>query len=106
MNLRKSIPVFFIAVAIAGTTHGEADRTDWQRTMLFAPTPQALARAAKGEVFIYDGLHDSDIEKAMATEFDRIGGMMFVRTRVTDSAGAPQGDRRTGDLVTEEDDCD
>ena len=39
------------------------------------------------------------------TEFDRIDSMMCVRTMVTEQAGKPHRDGKTGGNVTEDDDC-
>jgi len=95
-----------IAVLITATGAGaESDDRGWQLKKLFSPTSQDLARAAAGRVFIFDGLRDTDVELAMQSEFERVGSMMFVRTRITDSSGALLQDK-TGAYVTEDDDCD
>ncbi|MGB5452256.1 MAG: hypothetical protein WBN00_09200 [Sedimenticolaceae bacterium] len=95
-----------IAVLITATGAGaESDDRGWQLKKLFSPTSQDLAREAAGRVFIFDGLRDTDVELAMQSEFERVGSMMFVRTRITDRPGALLQDK-TGAYVTEDDDCD
>lgn len=70
---------------------------DWQLRRLMQPTEQELARERSGRIFIYDGLHEKQVHRAMDQQFDRVGAMMFVRTRVETVAG---------DTEVEEDGCD
>ena len=101
--------VFCLVLATAPLTTNvfadEADYRDWQLRTLFQPGARDLARESAGRVHIYDGLKDSDIDRAMQTQFDRIGSMMFVRTVATEDTGAPLIDETTG-IVVEDDDCD
>ena len=59
-----------------------------------------------GHVMIYEGMTDREVERAMSHHFDRIQGMMFINTVVTDDDGTPQKDPETGLIVTEKDGCD
>jgi hypothetical protein len=88
-----------------GIACAETDYREWQLDRIHSPTPQQLAREQAGRVTIYDGLRDTDVERAMETRFDRIPSMMFVRTVVTDQAGNPVDDKKTGGKATEDDDC-
>ena len=54
---------------------------DWQLAMLKEPSPAQLKMEQRGRVFIYDQMHDADVELVMNTQFDRIERMMFVRTQ-------------------------
>jgi len=54
---------------------------------------------------IYDGLKDTQIRKAMDTQFDRIESMMFVRTVVTNEEGNVERDSESGQVVVEDDGC-
>ena len=83
----------------------ETDYREWQLDRIHSPTQQQLARERAGRVNIYDGLRDSDVRHALETQFDRAENMMFVRTVVTDDAGAPVQDEQTGEYVAEDDDC-
>ena len=78
----------------------------WQTNLLFNPTPRQLELENKGRVNIYDGLKDTEVARALDTQFDRIQSMMFVRTVVTDKDGEALIDPETGNKVLEDDDCD
>ena len=65
---------------------------NWQLRRLMQPTDAELLREARGEVVIYDGLTDKQIESAMSLHPQRIRSMMFVGTIITDEDGAPQMD--------------
>jgi hypothetical protein len=71
-----------------GDHHLEATHADnWQLRRLMSPTADELAREARGEVMLYDGLTDKQVDAAMSANFDRIGSMMFLGTIVTDESG-------------------
>ena len=55
--------------------------SDWQLTRLHAPSPTLLKRENAGRITIYDGITLTQIDRAMDTQFDRIGSMMFIRTK-------------------------
>ena len=78
----------------------------YQQQLLFNPTDPQLKREHDGMVFMYDGMKDKTIERAMDEEFHRVSAMMFVRTVVTDEQGDPLIDKESGELVQEEDGCD
>jgi hypothetical protein len=65
---------------------------NWQLRRLMQPTEGELLREARGEVVIYDGLTDKQIESALSLHPQRIRSMMFVGTIITDADGAPQMD--------------
>lgn len=60
---------------------------DWQQRRLLEPTPQEYAAERKGKVIIYDGLHETMVDKALDRQFNRIGAMMFVEVQHTDANG-------------------
>ncbi len=96
----------FMTVSLATSIAcAETDYREWQLDRIHSPTPQQLAREQAGRVTIYDELWDTDVERAMETQFDRIPSMMFVRTIITEQAGKPVVDEKTGGNVTEDDDC-
>ncbi|MCA1790184.1 MAG: hypothetical protein LC667_10090 [Thioalkalivibrio sp.] len=68
------------------------------------PTEGELLREAQGEVVIYDGLTDKEIESAMSLHPQRIRSMMFDGTIITDDEGAPQMDDY-GMFVLQDDGC-
>jgi hypothetical protein len=73
---------------------------------LFKPTDADLKSEARGRVMIYDGLTDKTVERALQEQFDRVDAMMFTRTVVTDSDGAPRRNPDSGGVVYEDDGCD
>jgi hypothetical protein len=78
--------------------------SDWQTRRLMQPTEGELLREARGEVVIYDGLTDQQIESALSLHPTRMRSMMFVGTIVTDDDGAPQMDDY-GKFVLQDDGC-
>ena len=78
----------------------------WQLGLINNPDDYMLKREAKGFVFIYDRLLDSQIDEILDNHFNRIDSMMFTRVKVTDSKGDIQIDPETGEELTEDDGCD
>ena len=82
-----------------------ADVSDIELRRLFDPTDAELASEAEGRIYIYDGLTDRDIQRALNEEFERVDNMMFIRTRKTDEAGEVKRDAETGEVEYEDDGC-
>jgi hypothetical protein len=78
----------------------------WQQRRLEQPTEAELQWEREGNVMIYEGMKDREVGHAMDNHFNRIQGMMFVNTVVTDDNGHPLKDPETGMVVTEHDGCD
>jgi len=78
----------------------------WQLGLINNPDDYMLKREAKGLVFIYDRLLDSQVDEILDNHFNRIDSMMFTRVKVTDSKGDIQIDPETGEELTEDDGCD
>jgi hypothetical protein len=74
----------------------------WQIRRLMNPTPAEREREAKGEVFIYENLKDTEVKAALDGSFDRIQHMMFVGTLKTDETGDVQRDPETNVPVIED----
>ena len=72
---------------------------------LFDPTQSELEQETEGRIYIYDGLRDKDVERAMEEEFDRVENMMFIREKKTDEKGEVLKDRKTGADVVQDDGC-
>jgi len=82
-----------------------SDLSAIEKRRLFEPTEAELRQEAKGRIYIYDGLSDTDIARAMDEEFARAESMMFIRVRKTDKDGAPLTDPDTGIPVFQDDGC-
>nr|WP_296752505.1 hypothetical protein [Thioalkalivibrio sp.] len=77
---------------------------NWQLRRLMRPTESELLREVLGEVVIYDGLTDQQVESAMSLHPHRIRSMMFVGTIITDDDGVPQMDD-AGMFVLQDEGC-
>jgi len=82
-----------------------ADVSDIELRRLLEPTPSELAQEQKGRIYIYEGLRESDIERAMRDQFHRVESMMFIRTQQTDEAGNLERDKATGEVLIDDDGC-
>ena len=58
-----------------------ADLRDIELRRLFEPTPAELRAERSGRIYIYEGLLESDVARAMAEQFDRVDSMMFIRVQ-------------------------
>jgi hypothetical protein len=81
------------------------DVSDIELRRLFEPTASELAAEAQGRIYIYEGLRDIDVQRAMDEQFDRVQYMMFIRTLKTDDRGEVELHPATGAPVTESDGC-
>lgn len=61
----------------------QANLEQWLTRRLNQPTDRELKHERKGNVYIYDGLTDRDVDHALNAHFDRIEYMMFLGTRKT-----------------------
>lgn len=93
-------------VLVAGTLMGagpadaaddsaQANLEQWLLRRLNEPTERERAHERAGNVYIYDGLTDRDVDLALSRHFDRIEYMMFVGTRRTEPTGTAPGDAET-----------
>ena len=60
---------------------------EFQERRLLAPTAAEERMERQGRVYIYDGLREETVDRAMDTQFDRVQNMMFVGTRYTTETG-------------------
>ena len=84
---------------------GDDNMREWQLGLLFEPSGHQLEMERRGRVFIFDGMHSADIDRAFEEQFDRIDSMMFTGTIITDSDGVPVMDPETGLLLVLDDGC-
>lgn len=78
---------------------------DWQVRRLMDPSPQELEKERMGNVYIYDGLTEREVDTALITHFDRIQHMMFVGTVKTDTSGEALQDPVSGQSIQESGSC-
>jgi hypothetical protein len=91
-------------MATIGTAYA-ADVSEIEKRRLFQPTQAELLQEATGRIYIYDGLSDADIDRAMEAEFGRVESMMFVRVKKTDARGQVVKNKDTGEPLVEDDGC-
>lgn len=99
----KIVAGAMLLVVAAGVS--AEDVRDIELRRLFDPTHAEIASEAEGRIYIYDGLTDLDVQRALNEEFDRVENMMFIRTRKTDGAGEVKRDAETGEVEYEDDGC-
>lgn len=82
-----TVATFGALPASAAEDAAQSSLEQWLLRRLNDPTPRELAHERKGNVYIYDGLTDREVDRALSTHFDRIEYMMFLGTRRTDPTG-------------------
>jgi hypothetical protein len=107
---RPTVSPVLTALGVTATLFGScivaaADVSTIELRRLFDPTEAELAAEAEGRIYIYDGLTDRDVQRAMNEEFERVENMMFIRTRKTDDTGELKRDAETGEVEYEDDGC-
>lgn len=89
----------------ATAAKGARDVGEIERRRLFEPTPGELRAEAAGRIYIYEGLRDTDVERALEEEFKRVQNMMFIRVKPTDEDGEPRKDPKSGAEYVQDDGC-
>ena len=97
------LPVLLIAAGPVIAEEGDLREIELRR--LLEPTPAELRAEQAGRIYIYDGLRDVDIDRAMDEEFHRLDSMMFIRVKITDQKGEVQKDPDTGVAYVQDDGC-
>jgi hypothetical protein len=98
-------PGLITGLLLISAVCGAADLREIELRRLFEPTGEELQEEAEGRIYIYDGLRDIDVERAMEEEYERVENMMFIREKKTDEKGETLTDPDTGEPVVEDDGC-
>jgi len=104
---RKFVLAMAIAIIASASSSAWARSNpayEWRMQQLFSPDAEQLYREQQGFVYIYAGLTEQEIAQALDQHFERIQSMMFVATVLTDSQGNIVRDKKTGNVVVD-DDC-
>jgi len=100
------LPLLSTALALAAPLPAAAaDVSEIELRRLFEPTKAERAEEEKGQIYIYEGVRDTDVQRALDEEFERVQNMMFIRTIKTDDEGEAERDPHTGDVEVEDDGC-
>lgn len=99
----KHVVGAFLLTIAASISAGDVRDIELRR--LFAPTPAEIVSEAEGRIYIYDGLTDRDVQRALDEEFERVENMMFIRTQKTNGEGDVKHDEETGEVEYEDDGC-
>ena len=69
--------------SVHASTKGYSAETysGFQERRLFSPTPAEFEIEQRGQVFMYEGLFEQQVDIALDQHFDRIQNMMFIRTK-------------------------
>jgi hypothetical protein len=59
------------------------DLRDIELRRLFEPTSAEVRAEQEGRIYIYEGLKETDIVRAMQEQFQRLDSMMFIRVQPT-----------------------
>jgi hypothetical protein len=86
MTIKDTVILTVVLVGIAANLAFQeslaADGDDsWELKQLHKPSQSLRVREDAGRVTIYDGVVVTEVDRAMDEQFDRIGSMMFVRTK-------------------------
>jgi hypothetical protein len=81
--------------AAAASDSAQANLELWLLRRLNEPTQRERAHEREGNVYIYDGLTDRQVDQALNLNFDRIEYMMFVGTRKTEPTAEAPADAGT-----------
>ena len=77
--------VLVASSAIGALTFGPLaqakDLRDIELRRLFEPTPAEVQAEQQGRIYIYEGLKEEDIARALREQFRRVDSMMFIRVQ-------------------------
>lgn len=97
MNIQSEPPHLVSLILILPLLQAQPVAADeFQERRLLAPTAAEERLERQGRVYVYDGLLEETVDRAMDTQFNRVQSMMFVGTRYTTETGEEYA----------EDDCD
>lgn len=103
IGLLAGLVLLASGTALADAT-AQTNLERWLERRLNEPTERERKHERAGNVYIYDGLTDREVEKAMNAHFNRIEYMMFLGTRRTEPTGTVRSDAE-GNVETESPGC-
>ena len=94
-----------LLLQLSTTSVRAGDLHEWSVSMLFKPTPLQLQQERAGRVHRHDDLKDTEVNRALDQQFERIESIMFTSVVVTDRKGNPVIDPDSGAVLVEYDGC-
>ena len=81
MLVTTALAAALAGLLLLGRDARAADVRDIELRRLFEPTTAEQRAERSGRIYIYEGLRESDVARAMAEQFDRVDSMMFIRVQ-------------------------
>lgn len=104
MRIVAKLSCTLAGVLVFGSCAWAANVREIELRRLFQPTPAELQAEKAGRIYIYEGLRESDVDRAMTEEFDRLDSMMFVRMQRVAPKSDPAPQEQTS-YYTQNDGC-
>lgn len=95
----------FAGSLLLGSLGQAADLRDIELRRLLEPTPADLRAEQAGRVYIYEGLQEEDIARALREQFTRVNSMMFIRVKPTPAAPTAGEDGKPTGAYYQDDGC-
>ena len=94
MNIRSTTHhVICLTMLSVNALSGQpAAARDWQERLLFEPSKAQQQQERRGRVYIFDGVHETAVDRALDEQYGRIQSMMFVGVRHTAEDGEEYAD--------------
>lgn len=103
---RSALFALFIAGPLFLSAPAQAkDLRDIELRRLFEPRPAEVRAEQEGRIYIYEGLKEEDIARAMREQFQRVDSMMFIRVKPTPVAPTPGQGGATTPVYYQDDGC-
>ena len=104
ITITFAISFFMAHSAYANESERNINIHNIQAKRLMTPSSIQSKYEKKGKVYMYIGMKDKEVDRALDAEFDRIENFMFVSVVKTDK-NAKSLRNKSGELILESDDC-
>ncbi len=94
-----------IGALLFGPLAPAKDLRDIELRRLFEPTSAEVRAEQEGRIYIYEGLKEEDIARALREQFRRVDSMMFIRVQPTPVAPTPGPVGNTTPVYYQNDGC-
>ena len=98
-------PVLIVAPMLLDAPAQARDLRDIELRRLLEPTPAEVRAEQEGRIYIYDGLKEEDIARAIEEQFNRVDSMMFIRVQPTPVPPTPGKGGDPSPVYYQNDDC-